>query len=85
MADGDERTRGLDGFCASILRVFQNGPAEALVVRKPFLDLSEGANLDFWMIGCSLVHDGGRLEHVSSVDERDLAGEAGQEGRFFAG
>lgn len=58
MPDGDESTGGFDGFRASVLGVFEDRSAEAFLVGEPFLDLSEGANFDFRVVGRSLVHDG---------------------------
>ena len=58
VADGDESTGGLDGFRAPVLRVFEDRSAEAFLVGEPFLDLSKGANFDFWVVGRSFVHDG---------------------------
>ena len=82
--DGDERPRGFNGFRASILCVFEDGAAEPLLIGKPFLDLPEGANLNFWMVRRSFVHDGGCLEDVSAMNQRHFAGKSGEERGFLA-
>ena len=58
VADGDERPGGLDGLRASVKRVFEDGSGQTFVVRKPLLDLPERLDLNFGMVGRSLVHDG---------------------------
>ena len=85
MANGDESSRCFNGFRAPVLCVFQNSSTEPFFIGQPFLDLPEGSNLNFWIVGRSLVHDGGRLEDITAMNERDFAGESGEEGRFLAG
>ena len=58
MPDSDESASGLNGFRAAVLGVFKNGSTQALVIRKSFLDLAEGTDLNFRIVGCTLVHDG---------------------------
>ena len=85
MADGDEGSGCFNGFRAPVLCVFQNSSTEPFFIGQPFLDLPEGSNLNFWIVRRSLVHDGGRLEDITAMNERDFTGESGEEGRFLTG
>ena len=70
---------------ASIPWVFENRAGQAIFVGQPFLDLTECLNFDLRMVLCSLVHDLGGTEPLSTMNECHLRGESSEEGRFFHG
>ena len=83
MSDGDERPCASDFLPASIPRVLDDCPAEAILVREPLLNLSMSHNVDLRMTHSPLVHHLRGSESLAPVDYGDLTSESSQESSFL--
>ena len=85
VSDGNERASTGNFMFRTISRVLKNSSTESLFIGQPFLDLAEGLDFDFRMIGGSIIHDLRGSEDITTMNESDLGRKSGQECGFFHG